>query len=82
MKEISETQLIDEFTKNAREKVRVEFMTYRGNEVLNLWVYYHADPSLDDWRPSKKGLSISTDLISDLRKSVEKAYQTWEAEKN
>ena len=82
MKEISDTQLIDEFTKNAREKVRVEFMTYRGNEVLNLWVYYSNDPTREEWKPSKKGLSLSTELVPYLKEAVEKAYRTWEAEKN
>lgn len=80
MIEVSDTQLIHEFTKNGREKVRVEFMTYRGNDVLNLWVYYNADPSREDWKPSKKGLSISTELIPDLKEAVEKAYQVWEKE--
>jgi hypothetical protein len=78
LKEISDTQLIHEFTKNGREKVRVEFMNYRGNDVLNLWVYYNADPARGDWRPSKKGLSISTDLVADLKEAVEKAHQAWE----
>ena len=80
MIEVSDTQLIHEFTKNGREKVRVEFMTYRGNDVLNLWVYYNADPTKEDWKPSRKGLSISTDLIGDLKEAVERAYQTWEKE--
>ncbi len=80
MKEVSDTQVIDEFIKNAREKVRVEFMTFRGNDVLNLWVYYNADPAREDWKPSKKGLSISTDLIPDLKEAVEKAHQVWEKE--
>jgi hypothetical protein len=81
LKEVSDTHLIHEFSKNSREKVRVEFMTYRGNEVLNLWVYYNADPSREDWRPSRKGLSISTDLIGELKAGVEQAYQKWEKRK-
>jgi hypothetical protein len=75
---VSDTKLIHEFTKNAREKVRVEFMTYHGSDVLNLWVYYNADPAREDWKPSRKGLSISTELVPDLKEAVEKAHQAWQ----
>ena len=74
------TNLVHEFIKNAREKVRVEFMNYRGSDVLNLWVYYNDDPARDEWKPSKKGLSISTDLLPALKEGIEKASQKWEKE--
>ena len=80
MREASDTNLIHEFIKNDREKVRVEFMTYRANPVLNVWVYYNADPANEDWRPSKKGLSISADLVGELKAGVEKANQVWQQE--
>ena len=77
MKELSKTNLIHTISKNAREQVRIEFMNYCGSDVLNLWVYYNAGNSMEEWRPSKKGLSISTDHIPDLKEAVDKAFQVW-----
>jgi hypothetical protein len=78
LKEISETNLIHTISKNAKEQVRVEFMNYLGSDVLNLWVYYNAGDTKEEWRPSKKGLSISTDHIPDLKEAVDKAAHVWE----
>jgi hypothetical protein len=78
LKEISETNLIHTISKNAKEQVRVEFMNYRGQDVLNLWVYYNAGDTKEDWLPSKKGLSLSTDHIPELKEAVDKASQVWE----
>jgi hypothetical protein len=78
LKEISETNLIHTISKNAKEQVRVEFMNYLGSDVLNLWVYYNAENGTEDWLPSKKGLSLSTDHIPDLKEAVDKAFKVWE----
>ena len=78
MKELSKTNLIHTISKNAREQVRIEFMNYCGSDVLNLWVYYNAGDTKEKWLPSKKGLSISTDHIPELKEAVYKAFQVWE----
>ena len=80
MKEISKTNLIQTISKNAREQVRVEFMNYRGSDVLNLWVYYNAGNGNEEWLPSKKGLSISTDHIPELKEAIDKAFHVWEGQ--
>jgi len=75
LKELTDTTLISTIPKNAREQVRVELSQYRGQDVLNLWVYYYASHPIEEWRPSKQGLSISTSHVSDLRKAINKAYE-------
>ena len=32
----------------------------------------------EDWRPTKKGISIRTDLIPELRKGLDKAQKAWQ----
>jgi len=66
--------LIYKFTKNALEEVRVETTEYQGKEYLSVRVWYDASKGQNtDWRPSQKGITISIDLLEDLKKGIDKA---------
>ncbi len=75
-----ENRLIHEFQKNSDEKVRVEIGNYRGTDVINIWVYYNASETNEDWRPTRKGISLSIDHIAELKEGVGKAYEEWNSQ--
>lgn len=70
-------QLVYEFRKNITEKVKVELLSYRGIEVINIRVYYNTDETKDEWKPTQKGITMRTDLIPEIKKAIDKAYKEW-----
>jgi hypothetical protein len=62
-------ELIYKFSKNSTEEVRVAIQEYKGRRYISLWVWFKNDE--DNWQPSKKGLNLSLDLLSDLKKAVD-----------
>lgn len=72
-------RLIAEFNKNSLEKVRIVLTEFKGKKLLDIRVYYDASENEEpDWRPTKKGISISLDLIDELLKGLEKAKKMLE----
>jgi hypothetical protein len=63
--------------KNAADKVRAEFSHFKGKDLFSFRVYYQTDDESDDWRPTKTGITLRTDLIPELKEAVEKAYTQW-----
>jgi hypothetical protein len=70
---MSETnqELIMSFSKNSLEQVRLSFQTYKGRRFFDLRVWYAEEPEV--WQPTKKGLTLSLDLLGDLKKAVDAA---------
>ena len=76
-----DNQTIYEFKKNLHEKVRIGFSNFKGSDVLSIWVYFNANPGETDeekWIPSKKGISMRTDLMPELKKGIEKAHKEYQ----
>jgi len=71
-------ELITSFSKNSLEEVRLSFQTYKGRRYLSLWLWFKDDD--DSWQPSKKGLILPLDLLSDLKKAVDAALARVEFE--
>jgi len=66
--------LIHRFIKNALEEVRIETTEYQGKKYLSIRVWFDASKGLnDDWRPSQKGITISIDLLEELKQGIDKA---------
>jgi len=73
---------IYEFEKNALEKVVFEITTYQGCGYLNMRVWFDASRGQNtDWKPSQKGITLSTDLIHELMKGLELAADFLSKEK-
>ena len=72
------SHIVYEFMKNATEKVRVELCEYLGKDMINVRVYYNADETGDDWKPTKKGITLRSDLLPELKKAIDKAYEEWQ----
>ena len=66
---------IYEFQKNAFEKVKVELGKYHGKDLINIRVYFLADVAKDEWKPSPKGIAMQLDLLPELKKGIDKAYE-------
>jgi hypothetical protein len=65
-----EPQVVYTFPKNPLEEVRASITVYRGKQYVDLRIFYKGDDG--EYHPSKKGLTISLDLFSELDKAVEK----------
>ena len=66
-------QLIHAFPKNPLEEIRVSFTEFKKKQYIDLRVYYKGDDG--EFHPSKKGLTLSLDLMSDLEEAVRKARE-------
>jgi hypothetical protein len=64
-------QLIHSFPKNPLEEIRISLTVYKKKQYIDLRVYYKGDDG--EYHPSKKGLTLSLDLMSDLEEAVRKA---------
>ncbi len=67
-------QVISEFRKNAKEEVRVSLSNYRGHDLIDIRVFYNSGNIDGDRFPTKKGITMSTKLIPDLKKAIDRAY--------
>ncbi|MBA7696554.1 hypothetical protein ES703_105204 [subsurface metagenome] len=64
-------KLIGIIPKNSLEEVRVAIEEYKGYQLLDIRVYFHADDG--EPRPTKKGISINLELFDEFYDLVRKA---------
>jgi hypothetical protein len=77
---MSNEQVISEFRKNTREEIRVSLSNYQGHDLIDIRVYYHSGNIDGDMFPTKKGITMSTKLIPDLKKAVDRALDECQEE--
>ena len=66
--------LISKFKKNPLEEVRVEITEFKGEQYLNIRVWYDASENgQPEWRPSQKGITLNISLYDALKDAVLKA---------
>lgn len=58
------------FPKNPTEEIRASLSTYKNKQYLDLRIYYLGDD--DEYHPSKKGITLSPDLLGELEEAVRK----------
>jgi hypothetical protein len=51
-------------------RIRFSISTYRGRERLDIREYW-LDETTDEWRPSRKGISLPRDYLPELLAGVE-----------
>lgn len=61
-------ELIAQFEKNATEVVRVSLTEYRKRKLVDVRVYYSDDEG--QYRPTKKGVSLSLDVYPDFKRAL------------
>jgi hypothetical protein len=64
------SQTLHSFSKNALEEVRASLTQYKGKQYVDLRVYYKAED--DEFRPTKKGLTLAPDLLPELEQALQK----------
>jgi hypothetical protein len=45
--------------------------------VIGIRVFYDAGDYGEDWKPTSKGITMRADLISEIKKGIDKAYEEW-----
>ncbi len=63
--------LIGKFNKNTQEMVRVSIEEFKNKKYLDIRICYLSDEN--EWKPTKKGVTVSHDLIPELSKLIQKA---------
>lgn len=62
--------IIHEFEKNSTEVIRMSITEFKGRELINFRVYYQDEDG--EFKPTKKGISFSTELSEDFFEAVDK----------
>jgi hypothetical protein len=57
----------------------VKFTQFKGKRLIDIRAYYAAENG--DLKPTPKGISISRDLIPELKLAVDKALAAWKRER-
>ena len=71
-----------EFMKNPAELVKIVLTEYRGKRYADVRVYYDSsDSAVPDWKPTKKGVCLSVELLDDLHEGIEKAIASLDGDR-
>lgn len=73
---MADNRLIHSFAKNALEEIRVSINIFRGKEYIDIRTYYKGDDG--EFHPSKKGVTMSPELLPDLVEAVQKLEEALE----
>jgi Transcriptional Coactivator p15 (PC4) len=65
--------LVARIAKNPTEEVRVSLTSYRGHDLVDIRVFFQDEQG--EWRPTKRGVSLSVDSFAELREAVVKAEE-------
>jgi len=63
------SQVLHQFAKNATEEIRASLTEYKGHKLIDLRIYYEPQDG-EDWRPTKKGITIDVGLYPELKKAM------------
>lgn len=56
--------------KNKREQIRIEVNEFRGQDLVDIRVYYQDQDSYE-WKPSKKGIAFKVELLPEVIKVLQ-----------
>jgi Transcriptional Coactivator p15 (PC4) len=65
--------LVARIPKNPTEEVRVALTSYRGHDLIDIRVFFQDEQG--EWRPTKRGVSLSVDSFTELREAIAKAEE-------
>jgi Transcriptional Coactivator p15 (PC4) len=69
--------LVARIAKNPTEELRVSLTSYRGYDLVDIRVFFQDDQG--EWRPTKRGVSLSVDSFAELREAIVKAEEMLKA---
>lgn len=73
-------KIIKDVQKNSREIFRVEISEYKGEEYVNIRVYYKDEN--DEYKPGKKGVAIKVDKYDEVYAALCDAYNELKESEN
>ncbi len=60
--------------KNPNEKIIISLNEFRGRTYVDIRIYYNvSENEIPDYRPTRKGITIPLDLVSELKDGIDKA---------
>ena len=59
------SRFVGAIEKNWRERIEVREDEYRGHLYVDIRIYWRADQN-DEWKPSKKGVTLKPSLVKEL----------------
>lgn len=66
--------VIGEVQKNNTEKFVVEAKEFKGKHFVDVRIYY-LEKNSEEWKPTKKGITLTTNTYEPLMKLITDAYQ-------
>ena len=69
-----ETNILATIPRNATEQLQISVSTYKGNQYLNMRIFYTTDDG-QTWLPTKKGVTFGKDALETLEEAVQKAKE-------
>lgn len=60
--------------RTATEQLQISVSTYKGNQYLNMRIFYTTDDG-QSWNPTKKGVTFGKDALKTLEEAVQKAKE-------
>lgn len=70
---MAEDKVVATFKRNPTEEVRAGIKEFKGRRYIDLRIYYMDDQG--EWKPTRKGISLATDFMSDLKDATAKLEQ-------
>lgn len=68
-----ERELVHSFDRSPTEQVQVALSKYKGKTYVDLRIYYKASDG--EYRPTKKGITVSPDLLPELGEAIRKLLE-------
>lgn len=69
---MEKVHVIHTFQKNPEEEVRLTLREYKDRHYLDLRLWFQPSDG-GDYRPTKKGITLSLDYLPELKKGLERA---------
>jgi len=66
-------ELVYSFDKSPTERVQVSLSTFKGKTYVDLRIYYKASDG--EFKPTKKGITLSPDLLPELGEAIRKLME-------
>ena len=70
----SEDIVVHSFSKGEDEEVRFGIQKYRGRYYIDVRVWFQESETLE-FKPTRKGVSVSVDRFPEIRKGMEKLVE-------
>ena len=72
----SGNRTIYSFPKNALEEIRVSINVFKGRQYIDIRTYYKGSDG--EYHPSKKGVTLSPELLPDLQEAMKRLTEELE----